>query len=250
MTVTVAYIESRDGVISHDSTFRAWDGFRKRGIRCELFEPVQVYEQQLPLSRETLVAGGVPVVEAALKSVGVPIPTADHLPACLEKYRGRKTWHSTWRELRAEFRKAGAPPKRFVKPLRKHKSFPAVALFSASDLPDVDDEIDDQEVLVAEYVLFVSEWRCFVCRGQILDICRYDGEVLRFPDVPIIQSAITDFGQSAPSAYAIDFGILSDGRTVLVEVNDGYSVSPYGLNSIDYSDLLETRWNELTSRER
>ena len=31
----------------------------------------------------------------------------------------------------------------------------------------------------------------------------------------------------------------------LVEVNDGYSLSPYGLESMEYAELLEARWLQL-----
>jgi hypothetical protein len=48
-----------------------------------------------------------------------------------------------------------------------------------------------------------------------------------------------------PAGYGIDFGVLTDGRTVLVEVNEGYSLSPYGLESTEYAELLEARWLQL-----
>jgi len=44
-----------------------------------------------------------------------------------------------------------------------------------------------------------------------------------------------------PSAPGIDFGILTDGRTALVEVNEGYSLNPYGLEPMEYAELLEAR---------
>jgi len=47
----------------------------------------------------------------------------------------------------------------------------------------------------------------------------------------------------------MDFGILEDGRTCLVEVNDGYSLGRYdGINGSDYTDLLIARWNQLTNQ--
>jgi len=81
---------------------------------------------------------------------------------------------------------------------------------AASALPD------GHEVLVSEYVTFVSEWRCFVAPGQVVDLCRYQGDVFRYPDAKVVQSAVADLGRSAPAGYGIDFGVLTDGRTVLV----------------------------------
>ena len=49
----------------------------------------------------------------------------------------------------------------------------------------------------------------------------------------------------APSAYGIDFGVLSSGQTALIEVNDGYSLGAYAIEAKSYTDLLMTRWHEL-----
>jgi len=39
--------------------------------------------------------------------------------------------------------------------------------------------------------------------------------------------------------------VLTTGRTVLVEANEGYSLNPYGLEAMEYSELLEARWVQL-----
>ena len=53
----------------------------------------------------------------------------------------------------------------------------------------------------------------------------------------------------APKGYAIDFGVTADGKTVLIEVNDGYALGSYGLMEIDYAKLLSARWAELTETQ-
>lgn len=239
------FIQALNGVPSDEAFFKAWDGFRKRRIPCQLFEPEEFERDALPLTRETLVAGAIRIVESALAKVGGRVPIADNLPACLVKYRGRKVWPSTWGELRAKYGKNGPPAPLFVKPAKRNKGFPSMALYNADDMQSAASLPDTHEVLVAEYVLFASEWRCFVCQGQILELCHYMGDMFCFPDPKVIHAALEDFGADAPAGYAIDFGVLSDGRTVLVEVNDGYSLGSYGLNSVEYSTLLEARWLEL-----
>jgi hypothetical protein len=87
----------------------------------------------------------------------------------------------------------------------------------------------------------------FVCRGDITEVCHYQGDPLRFPDARVIRNAIAEFGERAPAGYGIDFGVMDNGRTVLVEVNEGYSLGSYGLNSVEYAELLEARWFELTA---
>ena len=56
MKLKLAYIQAGHGMPATDSFYRAWDGFRKRGVRCELFEPQQLDQQSLALTRDTLEA--------------------------------------------------------------------------------------------------------------------------------------------------------------------------------------------------
>jgi hypothetical protein len=243
--IKLAYVQAEGGIPNNEAFYKAWQGFRKRKVPCELFDAEQVLQRVLPLARDTLVAGGLRVVEAAMAVIGMTVPPADNLPACLAHYRGRKVWPSTWGELRARYGAKGPPEPLFVKPLHRNKGFPAVALYDAEDVASASHLPDGHEVLVAEYVVFLSEWRCYVCRGQVLELCHYQGDPFCYPDAKVIQAAIRDFGDQAPAGYGIDFGVLTDGRTVLVEVNDGYSLGSYGLNAVEYAELLEARWLQL-----
>lgn len=53
----------------------------------------------------------------------------------------------------------------------------------------------------------------------------------------------------APAGCAIDMGVTSGGRTLLVEVNDGYALGCYGMDSVAYALLLAARWAELVGVE-
>lgn len=245
MKVKRAFIQADGGIPSGDAYYRAWDGFRKLGIPCTLFEPAELWQGTLPLARETLVAGAVSVVEGALKALGIPVPPADNLPKCLANYRGRRVWTSTWGELRSQHRGSGTHEPVWVKSLRRNKGAPSIAVYQADDIEVAAGLPDSHEVLVSEYVIFVSEWRCFVCRGQILDVCRYQGDVFRYPDPEVVKNAVSDYSSTGPAGYGIDFGVLTTGETVLVEVNEGYSLGPYGLESMEYAELLAARWVQL-----
>ena len=88
--------------------------------------------------------------------------------------------------------------------------------------------------------------RVFVRYGKILDVRPYKGDWRIHFDADIIESAVNEY-KSAPAAYAIDFGVTDDGRTLLIEVNDGYALGSYGLFYPDSSKLLSARWAELTN---
>lgn len=63
-------------------------------------------------------------------------------------------------------------------------------------------------------------------------------------EIPVLEAALR---QLAARGYGIDFGVLADGRTALVEVNDGYGLGNYGLAKETYLDLCVARWQELTA---
>lgn len=46
----------------------------------------------------------------------------------------------------------------------------------------------------------------------------------------------------------LDIGVISDGRILLVELNDAYALSCYGLNDILYVKLISARWRQLLGR--
>lgn len=64
-------------------------------------------------------------------------------------------------------------------------------------------------------------------------------------DPKIVEEVVSQF-KSAPKGYAIDFGLTDKGQTLLIEVNDGYSLGCYSLFNLDYAKLLAARWAELT----
>lgn len=106
-------------------------------------------------------------------------------------------------------------------------------------------------VWVSEPVEFVSEWRYYVKHGRILGAGRYDqdGE----DDAPIPDPVVVEAGANTLathgrlSAFALDYGVLADGRTALVEVNDFWALGLYrGTLSVgDYLSMLCVRWQEI-----
>lgn len=241
--IELVYVESADGIPNNEAFYKAWEGFRKRGFTCELF--TQADFADLPIRKKTLVAGGLRTVEAALTRLGLDLPTVDYLPMALSRFWGRQVWHTTWGELRTKYGKTGPTKPLFVKPNSLHKKFASIALWNLDDIQSVAHYPDSYEVLAQEYIVFESEWRCFVCHGQVVEMSHYQGDVFTYPDPEVIQQALTSLRPNAPAGFAIDFGVTSEGKTILVELGDGYSVGSYGMNAAEYSELLEARWLEL-----
>ncbi|MBO4998416.1 MAG: ATP-grasp domain-containing protein [Lachnospira sp.] len=81
--------------------------------------------------------------------------------------------------------------------------------------------------------------------GQILDIRRYKGSLGLCYDMEMVQQMIAHY-KHAPAGYALDIGVTKQKDTIIVEVNDGYSLGSYGLDPLLYAKLLSARWAELT----
>ena len=82
----------------------------------------------------------------------------------------------------------------------------------------------------------------------MLDVRHYKGDWRVYPDYKVIESCINDFTDS-PKAYAIDFGVTDNDKTLVVEVNASCSIGSYGLDVIKYAKFRTARWAELTNTE-
>ena len=131
----------------------------------------------------------------------------------------------------------------FIKSV-EDKAAPGIVINSWTDLEEykwLDPEFD---IYCSECVHFVSEWRCFMIYGQLADIRFYYGDESVKCDQSIIYAAIRAYPKM-PAGCALDFGVTDDGRTLLIEMNDGYSLGIYGLDPTLYARLLTARWAEL-----
>ncbi len=81
---------------------------------------------------------------------------------------------------------------------------------------------------------------------SLIGLKHYKGDFGIIPDTTIINKAIKQY-KSSPIAYSIDMGILSNGDSVLVEVNDFFALGSYGLDPILYARGIEARWNEIVA---
>lgn len=231
------YIQSdKNGIPCNYNFMNAYQGYREMGFETVMFNNSGELVGNLP---EDVVVGYVDSVRYALNRLGIIAPEMDY-PEELNGYLGRKIWSTKINEI------AGSPElwPVFVK-LVEDKQFTGVVVNSPKDLIGAGIYGQNQSVLCSEVVNFVSECRCFVRYGKIIDVRHYRGDWRVRPDQATIEQAVRDF-TSAPAGYAIDFGLTDKGKTLLIEVNDGYALGCYGLVYLDYAKLLSARWAELT----
>lgn len=234
-----AYLQRKGGELTNANTFNANEGLRLLGVETIGLEAHEL--ETLPLSKDTLVCGYVGIVHRALERLGVPLPQLHPAPPALASFYGRSIRATTLGEVRS----LAAPI--FVKPLYRHKAFTGhVRRGELDDLNRTALLEDDFDVRVSDVVDFVSEWRCFILRGQCVGAKPYAGDVRAIsPDWRVLDGSLVALGKSLPAACSIDLGITREGATLVVEMNDGYALGAYGLAPVPYAQMLEARWLEI-----
>lgn len=185
------------------------------------------------------VAGFIGDVHRALQVMNKPIPENVDYPEELKGYLGRVIREGTLDDLR---RHPGEPM--FVKP-KEHKAFSGF-LWTGDGVSRrrIVTHGDETPVFLCAPVTFEAEFRSFVLYGQVIDCRKYKGDWSKAPDKDTVLSAAKLMGKER-HAYCLDWGVTSDGRTLLVEMNEGYSFGHYGLAPVSYARMLSARWTQM-----
>lgn len=193
------------------------------------------------LQRDDIVVDFGDESRQALQALEVTPPELPTYPDALRSFLGRQVWTSTINTIAA--RPELWPV--FVKPRDESKKFTGVLVRRPRDLIGCGDPKEDTPVWCSEPILFRREWRCFVRYGSILDVRPYRGDWRISYDYRVIEAAVAAWNDQ-PHGCALDFGVDAQGRTVLIEANDGFAIGAYGLTPHEYARLLSARWAELT----
>lgn len=232
------YIQTnKKGMPYNVNAFSAMQGFEQMGFETILFSEL---EELKDVAETNIIVGGIGYVKAFLKKRNIMVEDIDY-PEQLNEFYKRKIWSSTVYELLAQ--KPIAPV--FVKP-KEGKQFNGFLYKADHDLIGRINSNQDTLLHCSEAVNIKEEWRCFVRYGNILDIRRYTGMIGLSYDIELVKKMVVQYSE-APRGYALDIGVTDKGETIVVEVNDGYSLGSYGLDPLLYAKLLSARWSELTN---
>jgi ATP-grasp domain, R2K clade family 3 len=189
--------------------------------------------------------GSVEFVRRYANSVGLRIPVWNTYPKCLEKYLYRNIELRTKNEI-----DLSSISGKFIKP-KFTKLFNGfiVGDTDAENLNDYESCAHDSMIYVSDAVDFVSEFRYYIHDKTIVGFARYDQnetETVPTPNLEIVQDAVSKMDHHT---YTLDFGVLSNSETALVESNDFWSIGLYDkcLTPTTYTDLLVKRWQEIES---
>lgn len=134
----------------------------------------------------------------------------------------------------------------FVKPFEKIKGFTGMVV-NRKLILDVFSEGYKGLVSVQGVLDIVSEYRVYITDNKILGIKHYSGDFLKFPQGNFIKQVFETAKENITHhSYTLDIGVLEDGTSVLIEINDGFAIGNYGLEPLEYYIFCRNRWLQLT----
>ena len=223
-------------------------GFRELGAEIIPYHKIdEIYDR---VNREDIVLDYIDQCNSIFSKFGIE-PSIPDYPKVMDKFLGRKICKDTINSISRSEAKWSAGY--FVKPVRS-KVFTGKIISSISDLVGCGNYSEDYDVLVSESLDICAEWRCFILYDEIVDVRPYGLLLDRnrksykyHYDFKVLDSMLEAFVKwdERPISCSMDICVTKDGQTLLVEINDAYSLGCYGLASVFYAKLISARWSQI-----
>lgn len=187
--------------------------------------------------------GSVEFTTMFFKKCNVEVPKYIGYPKELDEFLGRKIIETTFENLDDDY-------PYFVKPSEDVKLFTGDTVTKPQHLDYIKQYgncKNDTKVFKSEIVDFITEYRVFVSKGEIRGIKHYRGDFEKFIDVDVVHQMVEKY-KTCPSAFTLDVGLTTEGKTLLIEVNDMWSIGSYGLDAKIYTLLCIRRLKEIMSQ--
>lgn len=248
------YIQKYEDSFYSDNCYTAYEGALQKGYNITFFNeqaevPARIIFDGYDLPMQMMV-GSIDDTIAWWKRIGINMPPV--IDRFNELYISGHIERSVERNT-LQYIIDNNIGRKFIKPafVPKMKDFPAGVINTGKQSAILFSNVDlNTEILISEPLEIESEYRVFVRKNRtnvITGMKHYIGDPFLVPNKKYVQDLI-NFSNDAlnmPAAYTADFAVLRDGSTTLIEFNDGWSVSAYGMEPEDYIGFLMDRWIEI-----
>jgi hypothetical protein len=238
----------------NDWAYAASVGFRELGYEIKPFNDIVKDEIR---NTDVLVAF-IEDIKIFLRRNGYAIPTPFNIP---EEFINSPFLSNRNIEIMS-FGDFKNNPKRpiFVKPYEEVKAY-----FPSGVISSVGNEHllfkgtpDDFKVMISDVVDMVTEYRCFIHKGNLVDIKHYNGDFTLFPRIDTTNNLLTYvktsewYANIKPMSFTIDVAVVKhqDGSysTELIELQDFWAIGHYGLDPVLYAKMLRDRWYQIIKK--
>jgi len=237
------WIQQLCGAWCDDWAYAASVGFASLGFEVKTFEDWE--EIASPGPNCDVVVGFVEDTKRYLVDHGMQVPKPLNIPReLMHLISDRRLDIMTMKE----FLESSEPPV-FVKPYQEVKAhFPSGVVYSKDNYGLHFAHVpDDFLVMTSSVIDPLSEYRCFVSKGELVGVKHYSGDFRLFPDLSPVHDVLDDkdWASVAPAAYTVDIAVI-DYKTTIIELQDMWSIGHYGLDPVLYAKLLRDRWYQIT----
>lgn len=241
--ITKAYIHQGKGQVAENAMIQKV--LEARGVDCQVFTTEDFHQGLLTFDQQTVVACDLSVLRAVFQQIGFQSNETCY-PKSLHPYLKRNLWETTMGEL-LEKSQTEEVSNIFIKPKYAIKLFTGFVVHDHDDLELIDDIPADTILYCSEVVHWYSEYRVYVQDAQIVGVKNYRGDRDAQLNMEEVEEAVARFEQSGESTagYGVDFGVLLNEETALIEWNDCTALGNYDLDPVIYTDLFLARWEEI-----
>jgi hypothetical protein len=232
------------GQIKDRDMLDLYDGYLELCIPVKFFQQFDIITNRSLITRDDVFGGHVNICKQIWKNNNVKIDELDCYPKQLKEFYGRSIFKTTlkgFKKILEENENFGDTF--FVKPVQ-NKLFTGYTCIVPQDLNKLTCSLNT-EVYVSSYVKFDAEFRAYIFNGKIIDVFRYWGDNWSVKIDKSKVETMVSLLDNMPCFYSLDFGIDDKGRTLLVELNDGYALGNYGLNPKQYAEMTIARCKEI-----
>ncbi len=183
-------------------------------------------------------SGTIPFVRAAFRCAGFLMPEDHSYPEELRHYLARDIRETTLKKALLQRRPV------FIKPSRRTKRFTGFVYLGESPT-DILGVPPSEPVWVSDPIDIQSEWRTYCAGKEALHTSWCSGDRQARPDPAVIREMCSLLSDEAPYAHgcAIDTAVTATGQTILLELNDGYSIGAYDdVPAMAYYSVIASRW--------
>ena len=195
---------------------------------------------KLNFDKTDVLIGSVETTSFFFNQLGIETPKYIGFPEELQEFYKRKIEIKKVKDLGNDF-------PYFVKPASEVKLFTGEVIENQrlKDLLISFYEVPlDTDIYVSETVNILSEYRCFIHKGELQGIQYYLGDYRIYPDDKVIDAIIKKY-ENQPVAYTIDVGVTDKGETIIIEINDMWAIGSYGFDQNLYTTLCVDRMREI-----
>lgn len=214
------------------------------------FTREELFNHQVPLTKDALVVGSPECVAMALRQLGAVVPEVESYPMALRKECFLKRSIAKVKAKNLD-NVVGVTPRYFMKSQSRKAIEGQIieGVEATKAMCERLESVDESYVWVSTTIDILAEWRVYQIDGEIVGIARYDDGENWVPelDLSLVESGMSSLAAEHPAAaHVADWAVTKDGETVLIEVNDAWSVSCYGgMDYAKYGEMLWARWKEM-----